>query len=93
MQAPDLDKKTLEEALEFERIGNRAVRKAQERNRRLGVPNVYSINGTIYYERPDGTLSTDRSVPARQALNWNVATWYGCNQARICHLSTARGLL
>lgn len=40
MQAPDLDKKTLEEALAFERIGNRAVRKAQERNRRLGVPNV-----------------------------------------------------
>ena len=59
MQAPELDKELYEQAIEFERIGNRAVRKAQERNRRLGVPNVYSINGTIYYERPDGTLTME----------------------------------
>ena len=59
MRAPELDKELYEQAIEFERIGNRAVRKAQERNRRLGVPNVYSINGTIYYERPDGTLTTE----------------------------------
>ena len=59
MQAPELDKELYEQAIEFERIGNRAVRKAQERNRRLGVPNVYSINGIIHYERPDGTLTTE----------------------------------
>ncbi|MCH8960206.1 MAG: hypothetical protein IH820_02435 [Bacteroidetes bacterium] len=59
MQAPELDKELYEQAIEFERIGNRAVRKAQERNRRLGVPNVYSINGTIYYERSDGTLTME----------------------------------
>jgi hypothetical protein len=39
------------------RIGNRAVREAQEENRRLGIPNVYSINGVLYWELPDGTLS------------------------------------
>ncbi len=59
MQAPELDKELYEQAIEFERIGNRAVRKAQEESRRLGVPNVYSINATIYYERPDGTLTME----------------------------------
>lgn len=59
MQAPELDKETYQQALEFERIGNRAVRKAQEESRRLGVPNVYSFNGIVHYERPDGTLTTE----------------------------------
>jgi len=40
------------------RIGNVAVAKAQEESRRLGVPNVYSIHGRIYYETPTGELST-----------------------------------
>ncbi len=59
MQTSELDKELYERFIEFERIGNRAVRKAQEESRRLGVPNVYSINGTIYYERPDGTLTME----------------------------------
>lgn len=41
---------------EFVRIGNEAVRKAQEESRRMGVPNVYSINGVILYEWPNGEL-------------------------------------
>ncbi len=36
-----------------EEIGNRAVKKAQERNRKKGLPNVYSKNRKIYYENPD----------------------------------------
>lgn len=39
------------------RIARTAVAKAQEESRRLGVPNVYSINGRIYYEMPSGELS------------------------------------
>ena len=39
------------------RIGNRAVHHAQEESRRLGVPNVYSFNGILYYELPNGELS------------------------------------
>ena len=35
------------EILEIQRIGNRAVHRAQEENRRLGIPNWYSINGEI----------------------------------------------
>ncbi len=33
-----------------QRIANAAVHKAQEENRRLGVPNWYSINGKIVNE-------------------------------------------
>ncbi len=39
--------KTLRKAVQLERIGNRAVHKAQEENRRRGIPNWYSINGKI----------------------------------------------
>lgn len=39
--------KTLRKSIEYQRIGNAAVHKAQEENRRLGVPNWYSINGKI----------------------------------------------
>ena len=43
---------------ELVRIGGVAVEKAQEESRRLGVPNVYSINGRIHYETVTGALST-----------------------------------
>lgn len=38
---------TLREMLKNQRIANRAVHKAQEENRKLGIPNWYSINGKI----------------------------------------------
>lgn len=38
---------TLRKSVEFQRIGNRAVRRAQEENRKLGIPNWYSIGGEI----------------------------------------------
>lgn len=44
-------------------IVNRAVRKAQDENRRLGIPNVYEINGTLVWQLPDGTITT--TVPMR----------------------------
>ncbi|RKZ66367.1 MAG: hypothetical protein DRQ99_09920 [Candidatus Parabeggiatoa sp. nov. 3] len=52
-----LDIQTYIQAAEFKRIGNRAVRQAQEKNRRLGIPNVYSHNGQIYYELANGDLT------------------------------------
>jgi hypothetical protein len=53
---------------EIVRIGNQGVAKAQEKNRRLGVPNVYSINGRLYYETSTGELSaTDPIGNARRA--------------------------
>ena len=38
---------TLRKAIEYQRIGNAAVHKAQAENRKLGIPNWYSINGKI----------------------------------------------
>lgn len=42
---------------ELVRIGGEAIAKAQSESRRLGVPNVYGINGRVYYETATGELS------------------------------------
>jgi len=47
------------QAAEFKRIGNRAVHKALEENRQLGIPNVFSRNGKLYYELPNGVITTE----------------------------------
>lgn len=57
---------------ELVRLGSIAVNDAQNESRRLGVPNVYSINGRIYYEMPTGELScvdpyTNGAKPAEQS--------------------------
>ena len=44
------------------RIGNRAVRKAQEENRQKGLPNVYELNDIIIYELPDGTVTSNYQI-------------------------------
>ena len=36
----------------FIRIGNQAVREAQERNRQCGIPNWYSLNGRVVSDSP-----------------------------------------
>lgn len=51
-----LKAETYEKALEYQRIGNRAVRQAQAENHRLGLPNIYSRNGQIIYEMPNGEI-------------------------------------
>lgn len=44
------------EAAEIRRVAARAVRKAQEESRRLGVANVYSRNGRLYYDPPQPSV-------------------------------------
>lgn len=39
--------KTERWSAQFSRIGNQAVREAQARNRQLGIPNWYSLNGKL----------------------------------------------
>ena len=51
------------ETLEFLRIGNRAVKRAQEENRKKGIPNVYDFNGHLYYELPNGELTKEDPYP------------------------------
>ena len=59
MSQHELSLETYKQALEFLRIGNRAVKRAQEENRKKGIPNVYSFNGHIYYELPNGELTKE----------------------------------
>lgn len=59
LDSVDIHKQTLE----FLRIGNRAVKRAQEENRKKGIPNVYDINGHRYYELPNGELTKEDPYP------------------------------
>lgn len=52
-----MKKEDYEMLIKVTRIGNRAVKKAQEENRKKGLPNVYSKNKRLYYELPDGTIT------------------------------------
>lgn len=38
-------------------IGNYAVKTAQDNNLKNGIPNVYSKNGHVYYQMPNGTIT------------------------------------
>ena len=42
-----VSEETLRELAEMQRIGNRAVKKAQEENRKNNIPNWYSVGGVI----------------------------------------------
>lgn len=59
MASSSVSHATYEKAAEIVRIGNAGVRRAQEESRRLGVPNVYSIHGILYYELSSGELSRE----------------------------------
>ncbi len=56
---PKLDAEHYEWAAEMTRIGSEGVRRAQEEARAAGVPCVYSINGILHWELPDGSLTTE----------------------------------
>lgn len=43
----------------FLSIGNDAVHSVQEKNRKLGIPNVYGMNGNVFFEMPDGKIVTE----------------------------------
>jgi hypothetical protein len=63
---------------EIVRVASRAVARAQEESRRLGVPNVYAINGRILYETLNGELSAadpfTRGADLRKELRGDSAT-------------------
>ena len=63
MRNDKLSLETHEWAREMLRIGNRAAKRAQEENRKKGIPNVYDINGHRYYELPNGELTTEDPYP------------------------------
>ena len=59
MSKDELSLETYKESVELLRIANRAAKRAQEENRKKGIPNVYSFNGHIYYELPNGDLTRE----------------------------------
>lgn len=66
---PPLDIQLYLQAAEFKRIGNLVVHEALEENRRLGIPSVFSRNGQIYYELPNGEIT--RNDPFKDDINSN----------------------
>lgn len=52
---------------EFVRIGQNAVRKAREENRRLGLPNVDGHDGKLIFEMPDGEIIVKEIPPAKKS--------------------------
>ena len=50
-------------------IGNASVKKAQEENRQLGIPNYYSINGVIVSDQELVSLVKKRNSLLARILN------------------------
>jgi hypothetical protein len=53
-------------ALEMVRIGNIAVRRAQEENRRLGIPNWYEIDGMLVSDQGEFEFIKPTTVGKKQ---------------------------
>ena len=68
-----MDKEDFEFAAKITRLANRGAKKAQEENHRLGLPNVYSLEGKIVYVYSNGTV---------QVKNWAIKRldWWGENE-------------
>jgi hypothetical protein len=61
-----MDKEDYAFSLRMLRIGNSAVKKAQEENHRNGLPNIYSLGGKIVYQMPDGSVRDNYDFTAHQ---------------------------
>ena len=46
-------------SIEMQRIGNSAVKEAQRKSLENRIANVYSKNGQIYFQLPDGTITQE----------------------------------
>ena len=55
----ELSLETHKWAHEMLRIASRAAKRAQEENRKKGIPNVYDFNGHLYYELRNGELTKE----------------------------------
>ena len=48
------------------KIAAKATKNAQEENLEKGIANVYSKNGQIYFQLPDGTITQDEPKAYRE---------------------------
>jgi len=44
-------------ANEIQKVASKAVKEAQKRSLENGIANVYSKNGRIYFQLPDGSIT------------------------------------
>ena len=63
---PALSLEIYREHAEFTRIGNDAVRTVREENRKLGIPNVFALNGRLCWELPNGEIRFEDPDPEAQ---------------------------
>ena len=61
-----VSEETLRKSTEFQRIGNRAVSRAQAENRALGIPNWYSINGEIVSDQQVAEINNSKKSGENQ---------------------------
>lgn len=47
-------------AKEILKIASKAVKKAQKQSLENGVANIYSKNGNIYFQLPDGSITQEK---------------------------------
>ena len=50
------------------KIAAKATREAQENNRKKGIANVYSKNGQIFFQLPDGTITQEEPLQYKQVV-------------------------
>jgi hypothetical protein len=48
----------MKEAAAIAKIGKKAVDAVKSENREKGIPIVFSEDGTVFYELPDGTVTS-----------------------------------
>jgi hypothetical protein len=52
------DKEIYQICSEIQEIGNIAIKNVIRENRAMGIPIVFSRNGKVYYELPNGEVTT-----------------------------------
>jgi len=55
-----MTKESYQILINMTRIRNIALKKAQEENRKMGLPNVYGKNKRLYFELPDSTITMEK---------------------------------
>ena len=53
------DLATYQMASRFTNLFNKAIQEVREDNKKQGLPNVFSRNGQIFYELPDGEITSE----------------------------------
>lgn len=53
------DLATYQMASRFTNLFNKAIQEVRENNKKQGLPNVFSRSGQIFYELPNGEITTE----------------------------------